>query len=260
MALSPYIPTYYNTAVTPSGLGTFHINWVEAGSRDHPTILLLHGFPASSNQYRDFIPLLSNDYHVLAPDLPGFGLTKSPADLEYTFDNLTAAISAWLIALNITSFVSYMFDYGAPVAQRLALANPDHVKAIVTPLWKEEVQQQLQAQINQIDQQLQQIDMEGQRAISAVQKQSLQPPGPQTLQQIENIQGQVNQKKSELLEQKNQSLQNLQQVQFLELDQEVNQFQMESFFHVEPGDNLINKLNVEVVLRDGVVEEIRGDI
>lgn len=143
---------------------------------------------------------------------------------------------------------------------QLLLKRVVNVKAIVTPLWKEEVQQQLQAQINQIDQQLQQIDMEGQRAISAVQKQSLQPPGPQTLQQIENIQGQINQKKSELLEQKNQSLQNLQQVQFLELDQEVNQFQMESFFHVEPGDNLINKLQVEVVLRDGVVEEIRGDI
>ncbi|NMG18953.1 YlqD family protein [Brasilonema bromeliae] len=143
---------------------------------------------------------------------------------------------------------------------QLLLKRVVNVKAIVTPLWKEEVQQQLQAQINQIDQQLQQIDMEGQRAISAVQKQSLQPPGPQTLQQIENIQGQINQKKSELLEQKNQSLQNLQQVQFLELDQEVNQFQMEGFFHVEPGDNLISKLQVEVVLRDGIVEEVRGDI
>ncbi|MGH7998921.1 MAG: YlqD family protein [Brasilonema sp.] len=143
---------------------------------------------------------------------------------------------------------------------QLLLKRVVNVKAIVTNLWKEEVQQQLQAQINQIDQQLQQIDMEGQRAISAVQKQSLQPPGPQTLQQIENIQVQINQKKSELLEQKNQSLQNLQQVQFLELDQEVNQFQMEGFFRVEPGDNLISKLQVEVVLRDGVVEEIRGDI
>ncbi|WP_017319193.1 YlqD family protein [Mastigocladopsis repens] len=143
---------------------------------------------------------------------------------------------------------------------QLLLKRVVNVKAVVTHLWKEEVQQQLQTQINQIDQQLQQIDSEGQRAISAIQKQSLQPPGPQTLQQIENIQVQVNQKKSELLEQKNQSLQNLQQVQFLELDQEVNQFQMEGFFRVEPGDNLISKLQVEVVLRDGVVEEIRGDI
>ncbi|MBD2430509.1 MULTISPECIES: YlqD family protein [Fischerella] len=143
---------------------------------------------------------------------------------------------------------------------QLLLKRVVNIKAIVTPLWKEEVQQQLQAQINQIDQQLQQLDIQGQRAIAEVQKQNLQPPGPQTLQQIESIQYQVNQKKSELLEQKNQSLQNLQQVQLLELDQEVNQFQMEGFFRVEPGDNLISKMQVEVVLRDGVVEEIRGDV
>ncbi|MCP6758871.1 hypothetical protein BLD44_028080 [Mastigocladus laminosus UU774] len=143
---------------------------------------------------------------------------------------------------------------------QLLLKRVVNIKAIVTPLWKEEVQQQLQAQINQIDQQLQQLDIQGQRAVAEVQKQTLQPPGPQALQQIESIQYQVNQKKSELLEQKNQSLQNLQQVQLLELDQEVNQFQMEGFFRVEPGDNLISKMQVEVVLRDGVVEEIRGDV
>lgn len=148
-------------------------------------------------------------------------------------------------------------DFSKP---QLLLKRIVNVKAIVTSLWKEEVQQQLQAQINQIDQQLQQLDVQGQRAIAEIQKQSLQPPGPQTLQQIDNIQIQINQKKSELLEQKNQSLQNLQQVQFLELDQEVNQFQLEGFFRVEPGDNLISKMQVEVVLRDGVVEEIRGDI
>ncbi len=146
------------------------------------------------------------------------------------------------------------------VSKQLLLKRIVNVKAIVTPLWKDEVQQQLQTQINQIDQQLQQLEVEGQRAISAVQKQSLQPPGPQTMQQIDNIQLQLNQKKSELLDQKNQSLQNLQQVQFLDLDQEVNQFQMEGFFRAEPGDNLISKMQVEIVLRDGIVEEIRGDI
>jgi hypothetical protein len=140
------------------------------------------------------------------------------------------------------------------------LKRPINIKAIVTPRWKEEVQQQLQSQINLIDSQLQQLDMQGQRAIAELQKQSLQPPGPQTAQQIENIQMQVNQKKSELLEQKNQQLQQLQQVQMLELDQEVNQGQMESYFRVELGDNLIRKMNVEILLRDGVVEEIRGDI
>ena len=143
---------------------------------------------------------------------------------------------------------------------QLLLKRAVNVKALVTPRWKEEIQQQLQTQINQVDSQLQQVDMQGQRAIAEIQKQSLQPPGPQTLQQIDNIQIQVNQKKSELLEEKNQSLQNLQQVQILEFDQEVNQFQLEGFFSVKPGDNLISKMQVEVLLRDGVVEEIRGDI
>ncbi|MUL37780.1 YlqD family protein [Gloeocapsopsis dulcis] len=143
---------------------------------------------------------------------------------------------------------------------QLLLKRAVNVKAVVTPRWKEEVQQQLQAQINTVDTQLQQLEMQGQRAIAEIQKQSLQPPGPQTLQQIENIQLQVNQQKSELLEQKNQSLQNLQQVQLLELEQEVNQFQIEGIFSTTIGDNLISKLQVEILLRDGVVEEIRGDI
>ena len=143
---------------------------------------------------------------------------------------------------------------------QLLLKRAVNIKAIVTPRWKEEIQQQLQTQINQVDSQLQQLDMQGQRAIAEIQKQSLQPPGPQTLQQIENIQLQVNQKKSELLEEKNQSLQNLQQVQTLDFDQEVNLSQMEGFFSVELGDNLISKMQVEILLRDGVVEEIRGDI
>lgn len=143
---------------------------------------------------------------------------------------------------------------------QLLLKRPINVKVIVTPRWKDEVQRQLQEQVNQIDSQLRQIDMQGQRAIAEVQKQNMQPPGPQATQQIENIQTQVNQKKSELLEQKNQFLQQLQQVQLLELEQEVSQGQMESFFHIEPGDNLVRKLNVEILVRDGVVEEIRGEI
>jgi NADH dehydrogenase/NADH:ubiquinone oxidoreductase subunit G len=144
--------------------------------------------------------------------------------------------------------------------QQMLLKRPINVKAIVTPRWKDEVQQQLQAQINAVDQQLQQLERQGQRAIAEIQKQSIQPPGPETRQQIESIQLQVNEKKSELLEQKNQSLQNLQQVQLLEMDQEVNQFQLEGIFSVQPGDNLIAKLQVEILLRDGIVEEIRGEI
>jgi hypothetical protein len=142
----------------------------------------------------------------------------------------------------------------------LLLKRPVTIKVIVTPRWKDEVQQQLQSQIGQLDTQMQQLDMQGQRAIAELQKQSITPPGPQIAQQIDNIQIQVNQKKSELLEKKNQFLQQMQQVQLLELNQEVVQAQMESFFRIEKGENLVQKLNVEIVLRDGVVEEIRGDI
>lgn len=146
------------------------------------------------------------------------------------------------------------------MAPQLQLKRSINVKVVVTPRWKEEAQQQLQAQINQIDSQLQQLEMQGQRMVAEIQKQSLQPPGPQTLQQIENIQLQVNQRKSELLEQKNQSLQQLQQVQILDLEQEVSQGQIDGTFTVELGENLIQKMQVEVLLRDGIVEEIRGDI
>lgn len=142
----------------------------------------------------------------------------------------------------------------------LLLKRPVNLKVVVTTRWKEEMQQQLQAQISQIDNQMQQIEMQGQRAISEIQKQSVSPPGPETTQQIDNIQLQVNQKKSEFLERKNQFLQQMQQVQTVELEQEVVQGQMESFFRVEKGDNLVKKLNVEIVIRDGVIEEIRGEI
>lgn len=134
------------------------------------------------------------------------------------------------------------------------------LKVIVTPRWKEEMQQQLQAQVGQMDGQLQQLEAQGQRAIAEIQKQSIVPLPPSVTQQIDNIQIQVNQQKSEILGQKNQALQQMQQVQLLELNQEVIQGQMESFFRVQIGDNLVQKMNVEIVLRDGVVEEIRGEL
>ncbi|MGF1542462.1 MAG: YlqD family protein [Pleurocapsa sp.] len=142
----------------------------------------------------------------------------------------------------------------------LLLKRPVTIKAIVTAKWKEEVQQQLQNQIGQLDQQMQQIQMQGQRTMEEIQKKAPQPGNQQVSKQIESIQAQVNQKKSEMLDKKNQFLQQLQQIQLLELDKEVVQAQMESFFRIEKGDNLVKKLNVEVVLRDGVVEEIRGEL
>jgi hypothetical protein len=141
----------------------------------------------------------------------------------------------------------------------LLLKRPITVKAIVTAQWKEEVTQQLQKQVAQVDQQMQQLEMQGKRTIEEITKQA-GAANQQVLKQAENIQAQVNQKKAEMLEKKNQFLQQLQQIQLLELDQEVVQAQMESFFRLEQGDNLVNKLNVEVVLRDGVVEEIRGEV
>ncbi|MGL5193645.1 MAG: YlqD family protein [Chroococcales cyanobacterium] len=143
---------------------------------------------------------------------------------------------------------------------KLLLKRNTIIKAIVTPRWKEEVQQQLQGQINQIDMQLQQLEMQAQQMIGELQKQSIQPPGPQVQQQMESVKMQANQRQREMLDQKNQILQNLQQVQTLEMGEEVASGQMDSFFYLERGDDLIKKMQVEVVLRDGVVEEIRGDL
>jgi len=106
----------------------------EAGSPSNPTILLLHGFPTSSNQYRNLIPLLSSKYHVLAPDLPGFGFTEVPAELnfKYTFANIAITIGSWLDVLKIQKFAVYVFDYGAPTGFRLALERPRAVTAIIS--------------------------------------------------------------------------------------------------------------------------------
>jgi len=146
------------------------------------------------------------------------------------------------------------------VTSSLMMKRPITVKAIVTARWKEEVQQQLQSQIAQLDKQIQQLELQGARTIEELKKKAASASGDQVAKQVESIQSQVNQKKGELLNKKNQLLQQLQQVQLLELDQEVVQAQMESFFRIEQGDSLVKKLNVEVVLRDGIVEEIRGEI
>ena len=127
MATFP-LPSYNNITV-PDGSNVF---FVEAGAPELPTLLLLHGFPSSSNQFRNFIPLLSSSYHVIAPDLPGFGFTTSPAHYTFTFDNLAGTISAFLVALNVAKYSLYVFDYGAPVGLRLALKKPEAITAIIT--------------------------------------------------------------------------------------------------------------------------------
>jgi len=126
MALHPL--TYHNLTVSD---GT-NLAYAEAGSPSDPLLLLLHGFPSSSNQFRNLIPLLSPAHHILAPDLPGFGLTTSPATYNFTFANLAQTLSLFLAALHITRYAVYVFDYGAPIAFRLALKSPASLTAIVS--------------------------------------------------------------------------------------------------------------------------------
>ena len=106
----------------------------EAGAADAPVLLLLHGFPSSSHQFRDLIPLLADKYRLIAPDLPGFGFTEVPAERHYvyTFDALGETIRQFVDALGLTRYAMYFFDYGAPVGLRLALAYPERVSAIVS--------------------------------------------------------------------------------------------------------------------------------
>ncbi|HEX8403996.1 MAG TPA: alpha/beta hydrolase [Duganella sp.] len=106
----------------------------EAGSPRAPTVLLLHGFGASSYMFRDLIPKLAAKYHVIAPDLPGFGQTTvTPGtQFNYTFDNLAAVIDAFTVAKGLERYAMYVFDYGAPVGWRLAVKNPHKVSAIVS--------------------------------------------------------------------------------------------------------------------------------
>lgn len=122
-------PMTYNNIALPDST---NISYISAGSPNLPTLLLLHGFPSSSNQFRNFILLLSQTYHIIAPDFPGFGLTSFPTNYVFTFDNLAFTTAAFLLGLNITSYAVYIFNYGAPVALRLALAKPESIKAIIT--------------------------------------------------------------------------------------------------------------------------------
>ena len=120
----------FNT-VDVDGLKVFYRS---AGDPSAPAVLLLHGFPSASHMFRDLIPELASQYHVVAPDLPGFGMTEQPARdvFAYTFENIAKVIGRFTEALGLTRFAIYVFDYGAPVGFRLALAHPDRITAIVS--------------------------------------------------------------------------------------------------------------------------------
>jgi pimeloyl-ACP methyl ester carboxylesterase len=131
MTDSPNIPLTSIHRIEADGVNVFYR---EAGPADAPVILLLHGFPTSSFQYRELIPRLADRYRVIAPDLPGFGFTEVPAErgYTYTFDALAKTVFAFTKALKLNHFAMYLFDYGAPTGFRLALIAPERVTAIVS--------------------------------------------------------------------------------------------------------------------------------
>ena len=132
-------PTCGNNSV--SATTTYRTVWVdglnifyrEAGPKDAPTVVLLHGFPSSSRSYDTLIPLLAPRYHVLAPDYPGFGHSDAPppSSYGYTFDGLAASVDAWLQKLSVKRYALYLHDYGAPIGMRLAVKHPDCVQALI---------------------------------------------------------------------------------------------------------------------------------
>jgi pimeloyl-ACP methyl ester carboxylesterase len=112
----------------------YELFYREAGDPANPTILLLHGFPTSSHMFRDLIPLLADRFHLIAPDLPGFGRSALPARSEFTYDfaALARVVGRFTEVIGLDRFAIYVFDYGAPTGFRLALAHPERVTAIIS--------------------------------------------------------------------------------------------------------------------------------
>jgi pimeloyl-ACP methyl ester carboxylesterase len=121
--------TTYHTA-SIDGVDVFYR---EAGPKDAPTLLLLHGFPSSSRMFETLMPRLADRYHMVAPDYPGFGLSDAPppSQYAYTFDHIASTVDHLTAALGLTSYSLYLQDYGGPVGMRLALAHPDRGKAFI---------------------------------------------------------------------------------------------------------------------------------
>lgn len=122
--------TQYFKTIQVDGLDIFYR---EAGDKNKPTILLLHGFPSSSHMFRDLMNNLSADYHLIAPDYPGFGQSSapSPSIFNYTFDNLAMVISQFIDALELKKLSLYMHDYGGPVGFRIASQRPEMIQALI---------------------------------------------------------------------------------------------------------------------------------
>jgi len=126
-ARSPRV-TYQTTSI--DGLD---IAYREAGPKDAPTIVLLHGFPTSSHMFRDLIPQLADSYRVIAPDFPGFGLSSAPSvdEWDYTFDNIANVVDTLLEQVGADSYTLFVMDYGAPVGFRIATEHPERVEGFI---------------------------------------------------------------------------------------------------------------------------------
>ena len=122
-------PTLHKN-VTISGLNIFYR---EAGNVDKPTIILLHGYPTSSHMFRNLITDLSVQYHVLAPDYPGFGRSDQPLikDFDYTFDNMSKIVEGFINTLHVEKYSLYLMDYGAPVGFRIAAKYPKRIESLI---------------------------------------------------------------------------------------------------------------------------------
>ena len=122
--------TTYRTA-SVDGLKVFYR---EAGDPQAPVVLLLHGFPTSSHMFRELIPALADRYHVVAPDLPGFGYTEAPdrATFKYSFDQLAQVVDRFTEVVGLRRYAIYVFDYGAPIGFRLALRHPERITAVIS--------------------------------------------------------------------------------------------------------------------------------
>jgi pimeloyl-ACP methyl ester carboxylesterase len=112
----------------------YEVFYREAGDPSKPVLLLLHGFPTASHMFRDLIPLLADRFHLIAPDLPGFGRSALPprGHFSYTFDNLGKVVGRFTEVVGLDRFAIYIFDYGAPSGLRLAMAHPERVTAIIS--------------------------------------------------------------------------------------------------------------------------------
>jgi pimeloyl-ACP methyl ester carboxylesterase len=125
-----HIMTVLSRTVAVDGLDMFYR---EAGSRTNPTILLLHGTPASSHMFRDLMPALQDKFHLVAPDYIGFGNSARPSvdDFDYTFDHLAEMMDKFVAAIGLKKYILYVQDYGAPVGYRLAVMHPDKVLGLI---------------------------------------------------------------------------------------------------------------------------------